>query len=244
MTSTSTSERPATLPSLPKVSPGTTPPVNISSQAYVDPACYVKGTNPLTIEAGAVIHPRCRLYTDNGKVTIGHGCLLFERCMIGYDKEFNPQRGSAMALDKPAGTGHTQSVSKDSNNIYIGASSHLHSAVKLQPPCTIGEYSILEAGVTLLPGCTLGSHSKICAGITLPPGSAVPDWTVVYGMNGQIKRKRQATPAEDTRLEGLARERQTIEALLKANATKTLSSSGGGSRGKRESVIRTQTIKE
>lgn len=220
---------PETTAAHPKSTIGAAPPVNISPQAHLDPACYVKGQHLLTVEQGAVVHPRCRLYTDHGKVILGSSCLLLERCIIGFDKEYNPPYSTAASLTEPA-------------DIAIGSESYLHSAVKLQPPCTIGECSILEAGVQLLPGCQIGSHAKICAGISLPAGTKIPDWTIVYGLNGAMRRKRTGSAAEDVRLEGLAKERQTAEVLLKLNATKNLSSAVGSHR-KRESVIRTDTPK-
>lgn len=225
---TSTPDQNSSAPA--KSTPGAAPPVNISSQAYLDPACYVKGQHLLTIEQGSVIHPRCRLYTDRGKVNVGPHCLLLERCIIGFDKEFN----------MPTNTDTSPTEAAD---ITIGSETYLHSAVKLQPPCLIGECSILEAGVQILPGCNIGNHSKICAGITLPAGTTVPDWMVVYGLDGALRRHRQETIAEEVRLEGLSKERQTVEALLKLNATKNLSSAGGGSHRKRESVVRTESGK-
>lgn len=219
---TSTPDQTSGTSTHPKSAPSA-PPVNISSQAYLDPACYVKGQHLLTIEQGAVIHPRCRLYTDTGKVSLGSDCLLLERCMIGFDKEYNPAQSSSPA---------------EPGDITIGSRTYLHSAVKLQPPCSVGECSILEAGVQLLPSCNIGNHVKICAGITLPANTTIPDWTVVYGLNG-TRRQRPQSVTEELRLEGLARERTTVEALLKLNTTKNLSA--GGSHRKRESVIRTDS---
>lgn len=217
----------------PKVSASTTPPLNISPQAYLDPACYAKGLYPVNIEAGSVIHPRCRLYTDQGRITIRAGSVLIERCIIGFDKELNPAP-EAPTVQKPDST----------NDISIGPQAYLQSSVKIQPPCTIGEGVLIEAGVTIQTNCSIGDHSKICAGVVLPSGTIIPEGTVVYGVNGRLRRRRQENMAEDSRIEGISRERQGMELLLRANAAKTISSTGGGSRhGKRESVIRVDSSK-
>lgn len=219
---------------VPKLSTSATPPVNISSQAYLDPACYAKGSHNINIEANSVVHPRCRLYTDQGKITIRAGSVLIERCIVGFDKELNPIP-EAFAAQLQADT---------NRDITIGPHAYLQSSVKIQPPCTVGEGVLLEAGVTVQTGCSIGDHSKICAGVNLPPDTIIPEWTVVYGPSGRLRRRRQENMAEDSRIEGMNRERQGMEMLLRANATKTISSAGGGSRhSKRESVIRVDSSK-
>ena len=212
----------------PKSSSTSTPPVNISTQAYLDPACYVKGIHALTIEPNVVIHPRCRLYTDQGKITIHTGTILTERCIVGFDKDLNPPNDTS-----------TQNTTTTA--ITIGPNAHLATSVKIQPPATISDSSIIEAGVTLLSGCVIGAHSKVCAGITLPAGTIVPEWTVVYGPGGRLRRKRERHVTEDIRLEGLARERAGMDVLLRASAAKTLGSTSGGSRShvKRDSILKT-----
>lgn len=107
--------------------------------------------------------------------------------------------------------------------------------MRLQPPCTIGEAVVLEAGVTISPGCVIGDHSKVCAGVVLPVGTKIPERTVVYGLNGQMRRRRHIDTPEESRLEGLAKERAGVEAVLKLNAVKT--STATSSKSKRESVL-------
>lgn len=237
-----------TLPLRPNQASSTSTPVNISPQCHLDPACYVKGTRLLTIEADVVLHPRCRLYTDLGSIIIQHSSILNERCVLGLDKELNPATKEALLSSSAAAIAHESDElgqDDDASNleINIGPRAYLQSTVKLQPPCTIGDSVLLEAGVTLLPGCSIGAHSKICAGITLPPGTVIPEWTVVYGLHGQMRRKRQANLAEESRLNGMAREGHGVETLLKLNATKNLSTAGGSSKDKRTSIIRSDSQK-
>lgn len=242
---TSSSDHQTILPALQKQASSASPPVSISSQSHLDPACYVKGSHLLTIEANVVIHPRCRLYTDQGKITVHAGSILLERCIVGVDKELNPEPKTGQDKQDDAGTPDSDSSAGPTSNkdAVIGPYAYLHSSVKLQPPCKIGEYSVLESGVVVHPSCSIGSHSKICAGITLPRGTIVPDWTVVYGLDGRMRRRRKPNIAEESRMEGMNRERQGVEAILKMNAAKNLNSSGGGSKNKRESIIRTESSK-
>lgn len=195
------------------------PPVSISSQCHLDPACYVKGSHLLTIERDAVLHPRCRLYTDQGSIAISQGCMLNERCILGLDKDLNP----AIPHD----------LTDTEFNIKIGARTTLGSSVKIQPPSTIGEAVVLEAGVVVSPGCVVGAHSKVCAGVVLPVGTKVPERTVVYGLRGEMRRRRRID-LEESRLEGLEKERTGVEVALKLNGVKP---STAVSSRKRESVL-------
>lgn len=246
--SQSTTNTTANVPLRANQPPTTSPPVSLSPQCHLDPACYVKGTHSLTIEQNAILHPRCRLYTDQGPITIKQGCILNERCILGIDRELNPPIVTADSNQDPVSSatdGGNAAARQAEAEIVLGARTYLHSSVKLQPPCRIGDSCVLESGVTLAPNCAVGAHSKICAGITLPPGTYVPDWTVVYGLHGQRRRQRQVDDvAEDARLDGLRRERAGVEMLLKVNATKSLGAASG-SRSKRESVmLRSDSQKE
>lgn len=241
----SSSDQQTIQPALQNKTSSASTPVSVSSQSHLDPACYVKGSHSLTIEANVVIHPRCRLYTDQGKITIHAGSILLERCIVGVDKELNPEPKTELEKLENSSPldSDPSSNSAGSKDIIIGPYSCLHSSVKLQPPCKIGEFNVLESGVVVHPNCKIGSHSKICAGITLPRGTVVPDWTVVFGPDGRMRRHRKPNIAEESRIEGMNKERQGVEAILKMNAAKNLNSSGGGSRSKRESIIRTETSK-
>lgn len=239
-----TTQQPQAIHSIrPSQPSSTSPPVNISSRCHLDPACYVKGTHPLTIQADVVVHPRCRLYTDQGPITIQQGCILNEKCILGTDKELNPiVKGVAPSNSSTIASQQPGFLSSDNSTISpeinIGPRAYLQSTVRLQPPCNIGDSVLLEAGVTLLSGCSVGAHSKICAGVTLPPDTVIPAWTVAYGHHGQMRRKRQANVAEDSRLDGMGRERDGVESLLKTNTAKNLSAVGSGSRDKRASIIK------
>lgn len=220
------------------------PPAKISSQCHLDPSSYVKGGHQLTIEANAVIHPRTYLFTELGPITIRQGSIITEKCVIG-----RRDKSESTTTKPPPPTGRDPSVDPADKakaqpqpnfpEIIIGPNAHLHASVTVQAPSVINDSTVLEPGVMISPNCTIGAHSKICAGITIPPGTTIPEWTVVYGIHGQMRRRRQDDLAEEARLDVLARERQAVEAILKSNATKNLAQGSSGSlKSKRESMIR------
>ncbi|KAJ9654047.1 hypothetical protein H2198_006846 [Neophaeococcomyces mojaviensis] len=233
------------------------PPVNISPYCHLDPVSYVKGTHLLTLENGVLVHPRSKLFTDMGPITIKEGSIISEKCTIGNlsgKDSIMLHKGQAPKALLAATDSNTQTLGSNSGvftqeglanepelPITIGRSVYIHPNVNLQPPCTVADFAILEPGVTVSPGCFINSHSKICAGVNLPAGAVVSSWTVVYGTDGRMRRRRHKDVSEDSRLEGMARERSAATNLLRtsANASKTGSTTpGSASRSKRESVIR------
>lgn len=235
----------------------TTPPAKIAPTCHLDPSSYVKGRHQLTIEANAVIHPRTYLFTELGRLTIRQGTIITEKCVIGRREKSESSHSRAqpsIATSRPLSmiesTGNAAETSNDTaaqlhdadnlSEIVIGPNAYLHAAVVVQAPCTISDSVVLEAGVILSPGCTIGAHSKICAGVTLPPGTPIPEWTVVYGLNGCMRRRRVNDAAEDARLDLLKKERATIETLLRSSARNLAGATGtsGAVKSKRESMIR------
>jgi len=213
-----------------KPASGGLPSVNISPHCHLDPASYVKGTHQLTLEAGVLVHPRSKLFTELGSITIKEGSIVSERCTIGtstpHDLTMQHQRQAPGQPELP---------------ITIGRSVYIHPNVKVQSPCTIADFVILEPGVAVSPHCVINSHAKICAGVALPAGTVIPSWTVVYGTDGRMRRRRHKDASEDSRLDGMARERSAAVQLLKMStiASKTASStSANTSRSKKESVHR------
>ncbi|RPB23274.1 hypothetical protein L211DRAFT_857697 [Terfezia boudieri ATCC MYA-4762] len=64
-----------------------TEPVS-KSPVDLHPACVIDGTAQLTgtylirVGANTIIHPKARLNSSNGPITIGESCIISERCML------------------------------------------------------------------------------------------------------------------------------------------------------------------
>lgn len=234
-----------------------TPPAKLAPTCHLDPSSYVKGRHQLTIEANAIIHPRTYLFTELGPLTIRQGTIVTEKCVIGRREKNEASHSRAqpsIATSRPMSIAESpvnavetsQDLTIDHNDrvelpeIVIGPNAYLHAAVIVQAPCTVSDSVVLEPGVVLFPGCTIGPHSKVCAGITLPPGTNIPEWTVVYGMNGSMRRRRVNDGAEDARLDLLKRERASLDTLLRSAARNLVVTTGasGPVKSKRESMIR------
>lgn len=232
------------------------PPAKIAPNCHLDPSSYVKGHHQLTIEANALVHPRTYLFTELGPITIRQGTVIMEKCVLGRREKTDTshQRGQpSIAVGRPLSiveglattdTLHDPTAQPQGGlpEITIGPNAHLHASVTVQAPSTISDSATLESGVMISPGCIVGAHSKICAGITLPPNTVIPEWTIVYGMNGCMRRRKLDDGAEETRLDLFRRERAATEALLRSAARNLGGGQAGGAgaqlKSKRESMIR------
>ena len=74
----STSEHASAASSKPAKSPTT-----ISSSAVISETATLTGRHHITIGSNTVIHPRCKILSNNGPVIIGSGCIISERSVVG-----------------------------------------------------------------------------------------------------------------------------------------------------------------
>lgn len=218
-------------------------PRRIDDSAYLDSTTVVRGPYTLYIAQGALVHPRSTISTDAGAVIIGDGSLISEHCQIGNiissivadrsRSHVDVQKSEPATLDddvaQPTGTTvvalpATTDV-EGGEMINLASRVHVAPSVIVEAPCSIEESVQIESNVKISRGCTVGSHSKICAGVTLPPSTAVPAWTVVYGVNGTERRRRlndnDGQRQEKQRLKGLdAMRAGDLETLKRATAAK------------------------
>ncbi|KAI5297817.1 hypothetical protein KEM56_004520 [Ascosphaera pollenicola] len=59
------------------------PQIRASSSAIIPDTTGFQGTFPVSIGAGTAIHPRVKIYSFDGPVYIGEGCIIGEKSIIG-----------------------------------------------------------------------------------------------------------------------------------------------------------------
>ncbi len=77
----SSSKRHSILPPISQAGPK--PPVQFSSSITIADSALLTGSHPITISTESVVHPRARLDSLGGRVTIGCRCIVHERTTIG-----------------------------------------------------------------------------------------------------------------------------------------------------------------
>jgi len=75
----SVSKRLSVLPQLPLA------PTSIDPSAVVAKFAVLTGNHPITIGAGAVLHPYSKIISNEGPVVIGEGCVIWEKAVVGID---------------------------------------------------------------------------------------------------------------------------------------------------------------
>lgn len=190
----------STTPSAPR------PPTTIHPTATVADHVLFEGTHPVTIDAETIIHPRVRLYTYDGPIQIGAGCIIGEKCVLG----------------SPPAAGSTAQTGGDSEaSITIFSSVSISPASTISPGARIADAAIIETAVTIHPRARIGAHTKICSRCEVPVGAAVDDWTVAWGSGQRRKRAplggnggKNGTSVEESRLVVLRKEREALARLV------------------------------
>lgn len=68
---------------LPRAPSGPKAPVNFSSSIIIADSALLAGHHTINISSESVVHPRARLDSSNGRVTIGRRCIVHERTVVG-----------------------------------------------------------------------------------------------------------------------------------------------------------------
>lgn len=182
----------------------TRPPLEIHPTAHLDPQAYIQGTFTITLGANVVIHPRARLVSIHGPLTIRAGTVILERCVIGGPAP-DPKEPLPSPPEAPVNTVIGQ-------NVLLQASAEVQAGTVLDDACLIEPRAVIKKGVDI------GKHSKVCAGCVVD--RSVRDWMAVWG-DGQTRRLRTgAVDPEDGRIKALRIDRESTAGLLKTAAAK------------------------
>jgi dynactin-6 len=77
-------KRASTLPAAPRA------PTSIDPSAVIANHAVLTGTYPITIGPRAVINPYCRISSTDGPVNIGLGAIIWEKAVVGSERESKP----------------------------------------------------------------------------------------------------------------------------------------------------------
>jgi len=58
------------------------PPVDLHPTCIIDGNAQLTGTYLIRVGANTIIHPKARLNSSNGPITIGESCIISERCLL------------------------------------------------------------------------------------------------------------------------------------------------------------------
>ena len=166
----------------PRPQPPPRAPVHSHSTATISDTATFQGTHPITIGVGSIVHPRAKLYSFDGPITIGDACIISEKCVLGLP----PAQHSHVAAQIGLRNGQDQ-------EIRVSASVTLAPGVTVFPGVTVCSAASVESLAVLRNGCVVGSHARVCAGCEVAVDVRIPEWVVVWGGVGRpLQRRRRA----------------------------------------------------
>ncbi|OJI91363.1 hypothetical protein ASPTUDRAFT_113064 [Aspergillus tubingensis CBS 134.48] len=161
-------------------------PITAHPSATISESLLIQGSHPISIGASTIIHPRARIYSYEGPVIIGNGCIISEKSVIGSAPTTSTSTTSTTSTSSGIASKDEGSILpiRISNSVTIGPGAqilpgaHIHSASCVEARAVIGRRSVV------------GSHCRVCAGVEVADGDGVADWMVVWG--GGNRRRRRA----------------------------------------------------
>ncbi|KAF1808724.1 trimeric LpxA-like protein [Eremomyces bilateralis CBS 781.70] len=148
-------------------------PTVIDPSAIVSTHAILTGLHPITIGPDVVLHPYCKISSVEGPVTIGRGCIVAERAVVGFTTETAAQGDSALK---------ERDVTLN-RNVVVGTSAVVEAKV-------VDEGCLVGAGCHLKGGSNVGKYCKIAPMVIVQPDEWIYDFMVVYGQNA---RRRDMT---------------------------------------------------
>ncbi|KAI0401123.1 trimeric LpxA-like protein [Xylaria palmicola] len=183
----------------PRVYSGPKAPVNFSSSITISDSALLAGNHTINISSESVIHPRAKLDSANGRVTIGRRCIVHERTSIG-----------APSADPTPSESRDGVVISDYATIEAGAVIESGGTV-------IGEGCQVGVGSRVGKGAKLGRHCVLTPKSVIQPGEVVPDFTVIYSNGTRRLDKRGVT---DLKNKAQARQIEVLRRLIPSNPAK------------------------
>jgi dynactin-6 len=193
------------------VSTAPKPPTSISSSCVIAETATLLGIDPITISANAIIHPRAQLNSTYGPVTIGDGCIVWERASLGLLSEVEDEEGiisEGVELGKNVTVEAQATIEAQS----IGEGTVIEYAARIGKGSVLGKVRCLPKTSGLVDRTDIHDGTQYCKITplsTVAPGEILSDYTVVYGQN---ERRVEEPGMEDSRE---ATHRKQIEVLRK-----------------------------
>lgn len=142
--------------------------IKITPGAVVCQEAELKGD--ITIAAKTVVHPKARIFAEQGPIVIGEGNLIEEQTLIWNS---TPRKTMVIGNFNVFEIGCTSEALKIGNNNILEAKSKVGALVELNDGCVVGNRCRIEMQETLTNN------------------------TVIYGQNGS-RRKATEMPAQQT----------------------------------------------
>ncbi|TAQ86839.1 hypothetical protein B7494_g4809 [Chlorociboria aeruginascens] len=169
-------------------------PTSFASTVIIADSAVLTGSNLIKLGANTVIHPRTKMNSTFGRVTIGNTCIISERSSIG--------------LLSPPETAQ--------DGVLIGSGVVVEVGATVEA-ASVGDGCLIEVNAKLGKGVVLGKHCKIGPLCEVTEGEVLPDFTVLFG-NGM--RRVDQSGVEELKLKMVGRQVEVLRKLIPSNLAK------------------------
>ncbi|KAL2266171.1 hypothetical protein VTJ83DRAFT_5523 [Remersonia thermophila] len=210
----------------PSAQSGPKPPVHFSSSLTIAELAVLTGAHHISIHSESVIHPRARLDSLAGRVTIGRRCVVHERAMIGGSASsgLTSARSSVASpgvlspTAAVAGSGGEASQSATPQSVTLGDYVTVEVGATIEAGGTaVGDGTVVGVGARVGAGAVVGKHCTLTPQSVVSPGEVVPDFTVVLA-NGMRRTDRRGMT--ELKNKGLARQIEVLRRLISSKPAK------------------------
>ncbi|CCC13494.1 hypothetical protein SMACR_07118 [Sordaria macrospora] len=193
---------------LPAVSQsGPKPPVQFSSSCTVADSALLTGPHTIIVSTESVIHPRARLESLGGRVTVGRRCIVHERACLGAaDLQGRYHKGS------PDKDGRSMGAVTLGDYVTVEVGAQVESGGTV-----IGEGTTVGIGTRVGAGAVVGKHCTLTANSIVAAGEVIPDYTVIYS-NGL--RRVDKRGVSDLKNKAQARQIDVLRRMIPSNPAK------------------------
>ncbi|PGH33775.1 hypothetical protein GX50_03432 [[Emmonsia] crescens] len=160
--------------------PSYKPPLTTHASTTISETASFQGIHPVSIGAGTVIHPRTKFLSFEGPITIGDGCIIGEKSVIG-GPQTSPSSSvpTTSAIDTGSFTTPTATTTTTAtileNYVLIGPLTTISTGTHIASAATIDTSAVLGRRVRV------GQHAKVCPSCYIPDNGVVGDWVVIWG---------------------------------------------------------------
>ncbi|KAI1095513.1 trimeric LpxA-like protein [Rostrohypoxylon terebratum] len=187
---------------VPRVHSGPKAPVNFSQSIIIADSALLTGNHTINISSESVVHPRAKLDSSNGRITIGRRCIVHERTSIGQ----------LSADPRP---------SESRDGVFIGDYATIEVGSVLESGGTqIGDGCLIGVGSKVGKGAKLGKHCTLTPQSVVQPFEVIPDFTVIYSNGTRRIDKRGVSELKN---KAQARQIEVLRRLIPSNPNKFLS---------------------
>ncbi|CAL3969146.1 hypothetical protein PZA11_006224 [Diplocarpon coronariae] len=183
------SKRQSMMPPPPK------PPTSLSPSLVIAEQAALVGTKLITLGSNTVIHPRAKLNSGYGQITVGSNCIISERSQIGLQSD-------------PPGDEEYGVILENAVVIEVGATIEARR---------VGEGTVVENNARVGKGAVIGKHCKVGPLCEVAEYEFLPDYTVIYG-NGM--RRLDTSGVESLKLKNIAKQVEVLRRLIPSNLAK------------------------